>query len=174
MTAANQTEQFVQQLTEHQARLYGYVYSLLGNHAQASDVVQETNLVLWRKIGEYDPEKPFGPWAFAIARLQVLSSIRDRGRERVLIDSELAEQLCGVLEKEMNRLDDYRTPLRMCLARLDEENRALIHHRYFHDRSIADIAAAVGRSGGAVKVALSRARQKLFRCVSEQLMMNES
>ncbi|EMI41471.1 RNA polymerase sigma-70 ECF-like, Rhodopirellula baltica [Rhodopirellula sp. SWK7] len=173
VTAENRTEQFVQHLTEHQPRLYGYVYSLLGNHSRASDVVQETNLVLWRKIDEYDPAKPFSSWAFGIARYQVLSSIRDQGRERVLIDSELAEQLSGILEVEMDRLDEYRTPLRHCLARLDEEHRALIHQRYFREQSIADIAAALGRTSGAVKVALTRVRQKLFRCVSEQLNLNE-
>ncbi|MFG0254670.1 MAG: hypothetical protein ACF787_06180 [Rhodopirellula sp. JB053] len=31
VTAEDKTEQFVQHLTEHQTRLYGYVYSLLGN-----------------------------------------------------------------------------------------------------------------------------------------------
>ncbi|WP_085979977.1 sigma-70 family RNA polymerase sigma factor [Rhodopirellula sallentina] len=173
MTAENKTEQFVQHLTEHQTRLYGYVYSLLGNHSRASDVVQETNLVLWRKIDEFDPGKPFTPWAFGIARYQVLSNIRDHGRERLLVDSELAEQLSGVLEIEMERLDDYRVPLRTCLGRLDEENRALIHRRYFREQSIADIAESVGRTNGAVKVALTRVRQKLFKCVSQQLKMSE-
>ncbi|MDF1745393.1 MAG: sigma factor, partial [Gimesia sp.] len=51
MDQSDNTEQFVQQLTENQNRLYGYVYSLLGDHSRAEDVLQETNLVLWRKIG---------------------------------------------------------------------------------------------------------------------------
>ena len=53
MAAADKSEQFVRHLTENQNRLYGYVYSLLGDHSRAADVVQETNLVLWRKVGEF-------------------------------------------------------------------------------------------------------------------------
>ena len=75
MSASDKTEQFVQQLAENQNRLYGYVYSLVGDHAQAADVVQETNMVLWRKLDEFDPQRPFLPWAFTIGRFQVLAHI---------------------------------------------------------------------------------------------------
>ena len=56
MPQPDTTEQFVQQLAEHQSRLFGYVYSMLGDHSRAADVLQETNLVLWRKNAEFDPD----------------------------------------------------------------------------------------------------------------------
>ena len=91
VSQAENSEGFVRHLTENQTRLYGYVFSLLGDHARAADVVQETNLVLWRKIDEFQPEKPFLPWAYAIARFQVLAHLRDKSRDRLLLDEELAE-----------------------------------------------------------------------------------
>ena len=122
---------FVQQITEHQNRVYGYVYSLLGDHARAADVVQETNLVLWRKIDEFQEDKPFLPWAFAIARFQVLAHLRDKKRDRLLLDPELAESLCGVVEDQAEQFDDVREALRPCMQTLTAGSADLIQKRYF-------------------------------------------
>ena len=169
MTEAKKTENFVRLLAEHQNRVYGYVYSLLGDHTRASDVVQETNLVLWRKIDQFDPEKPFLPWAFAIARFQVLAHLRDQKRDRFLLDPDLAESLSAEAETQAEQLDELREALRPCMQSLTERNRELIEHRYFHAMSIADVAAAVERSVSAVKVALLRVRRQLGQCVQQRM-----
>ena len=65
-------EAFVQLMTEHQGRLYAYVLSLLGDPDQANDVLQETNLVLWRNAGEFQMGSNFRAWAFRIAHFQVM------------------------------------------------------------------------------------------------------
>ena len=108
MDQSDNSEKFVQQLTEHQNRLYGYVYSLLGDHSRAADVVQETNLVLWRKIDEFDAQRPFLPWALAIARFQVMAHLRDHQRDRLLLDAELAETLSGETERQAEQIDLVR------------------------------------------------------------------
>ncbi len=86
-------EYFVQQITEHQDRMYGYIFSLLGDHSRASDVLQESNLVLWRKKAQFETGQPFLPWALAIAKFQVLAHVRDRARDRCVLDPKLVEQM---------------------------------------------------------------------------------
>ncbi|MFK7820010.1 MAG: sigma-70 family RNA polymerase sigma factor, partial [Planctomycetaceae bacterium] len=162
-------EQFVQHLTESQNRLYGYIYSLLGSHSQAADVVQETNLVLWRKIDEFDSSRPFLPWAFGIARFQVLANLRDKKRDRVLLDADLAETLCEEVASASSRLEDVREALRGCLEGLPQSSRELIFERYTKAASVADIANTAGRSISAVKVALMRARRQLAECVDRRM-----
>lgn len=169
MNAADKTEQFVQQITEHQNRMYGYVYSLLGDHARAADVVQETNLVLWRKIDEFQQDKPFLPWAFAIARFQVLAHLRDRKRDRLLLDPELAETLCGAVEQQAEQFDEVREALRPCMQTLTAGNAELINKRYFQSMSIAEISQSCDRSVGSIKVALLRIRRHLAKCVQHRL-----
>ncbi|MEM9588235.1 MAG: sigma-70 family RNA polymerase sigma factor [Planctomycetota bacterium] len=169
MDQTSRSEQFVRQLTEHQNRLFGYVYSLLGDHARSADVVQETNLVLWRKIDEYDPTRPFLPWAFAIARFQVMANLRDSGRDRVLLDSELAETIGAEAEQQSADVDDIRLALPGCMQRLTEANRQLIQKRYFESRSIAEVAQSTGRSVGSIKVALLRIRRQLAECLQRHL-----
>lgn len=168
-TDADQIETFVKQLTAHQQRVYGYVYSLLGDHSRSSDVVQETNLVLWRKIGEFEPDRPFLPWAFAIARFQVLAHLRDQKRDRCLLDSDLVSTLTEQVQEQAAHFDGFREALRHCVQHLSDDHRELVECRYFRALPIAEIAAATHRTAGAVKVALVRVRRQLADCVQLRL-----
>lgn len=161
----DQSEQFVRHLTESQNRLYGYVYSLLGDHARAADVVQETNLVLWRKIEEFKADKPFLPWAFAVARYQVLAHLRDHGRDKVLLDQSLIELVSPHAEQEAVNLESKQTALRSCLDKLPEQHRDLIRGFYFRSQSVNQLAEQLGKSVSAIKTALLRSRRQLAECV---------
>jgi len=44
-------------------------------------VLQETNLVLWRKADEFNEEMSFVTWACAIAKFQVKAQRRDMQRD---------------------------------------------------------------------------------------------
>lgn len=171
MSNSESIEQFVQHLTENQNRIYGYVYSLLGDHSRAADVVQETNLVLWRKVEEYQPDKPFLPWAFAIARFQVLAHLRDKKRDRFLLDADLVELLSSEAEQQAGRIDLLREALRACLQLLGPDPRDLIERRYFRETSIAAVAQELDRSVGSIKVALLRARRQLGECAKKRLSL---
>lgn len=169
MLNPDRTEIFVQRLTESQNRLYGYIYSLLGDHGRAADVLQETNVVLWRKLDEYELERDFLPWAFAIARFQVLAHLRDQKRDRLLLDSQLAEQISAEAERQSEHLDRLREALRKCLDSLSTENRDLIAQRYIQGKAIGDLSSVLSRTAGSVKVALLRARRQLAACVNKRM-----
>lgn len=169
MTDAESTEHFVRQLTENQNRLFGYVFSLIGDYSRAGDVVQETNLVLWRKMDEFQPDRPFLPWAFTIARFQVMASLRDRKRDRLLLDAELVQQLSAEAEQQAGEIEELRAALRPCLQLLTDGNRELIEQRYFRAMSVTEVATGVNRTTGAVKVALLRIRRQLASCVEQRL-----
>ena len=63
-------EQFVERLGSCQDRLFAYILMLLSNRDAALDVLQETNLVLWRKAAEFDRSRTSrpGPVASPISR----------------------------------------------------------------------------------------------------------
>ena len=48
-------EQFVSLLTRYQQRVYLFILSLVPDRADAEDVLQETNLVLWQKFDDFTP-----------------------------------------------------------------------------------------------------------------------
>ena len=169
MAELSPTEQFIRLLTENQNRLYSYIFSLIGERSHAADVLQETNVVLWRKIDEFDLRKPFLPWAFTIARYQVLANLRDRKRDRVLLDSELVETISSEAEAMSEQIESVRDALSRCLERLNASNRELIESRYFEAKSLDEMAQDSSRSMGAIKVALLRVRKQLAQCIQHRL-----
>lgn len=169
MNQSKQSEFFVQQLTEHQNRLYGYIYSLVGDHSRAADVIQETNLVLWRKIDEFQPEKQFLPWAFSIARYQVLAHLRDKKRDKFLLDDSLAETLSAKVEAAAAKTDLVQSALKDCIGKLSAGNQQLIDGFYFRSQSINDLATRFNKNAGAIKTALLRVRRQLAECVEKRV-----
>ena len=56
--------EFVLLITRHQAAIYAYILTLHPNRVAAQDILQETNLVLCRKVAEFEPGTSFKAWAF--------------------------------------------------------------------------------------------------------------
>lgn len=162
-------DRFVQLLTAHQQTLYAYIRSLLPEADQASDVLQETNLVLWQRAGEFTPESNFGGWARKVAYYQVLARYRDRSRERLLFDTELVAVLAAEQEQQLARHEERQRALQRCLGRLSEPSRELVRRRYAPGASVQAIAQELGRSVGAISQALYRIRQSLVDCLQASL-----
>ena len=87
------TAQFGQHLTGCQSALYAFITTLLGGAEGARDVLQETNLTLWKKAAEYDPRQPFLRWAYTFARFQAMAWRQKRARSRLVLDEALMEQV---------------------------------------------------------------------------------
>ena len=80
-------------LTGCQSQLYAYICSLTGNSIAAQNVLQEANLVLWDKAAEFDPSRPFLPWAYTFAYMQVLAWRKKRRRDRLVFDEDLMSRI---------------------------------------------------------------------------------
>jgi RNA polymerase sigma-70 factor, ECF subfamily len=161
------SDEFVVLITGVQARLYAYVLSLLGDPHQAADVVQETNLVLWRKANEYTPGTEFAAWACRVAHFQVLAFRQKMGRDRLVFDDLL---LADLAERAAGRSDTFDARLKVlydCMKRLSERQRGLFRHHYADGQSIRDMAAAGGETTGAITQAMFRARLTLLKCIEQ-------
>lgn len=160
-------EQFVQALTSSQAPLLAYISCLLGDVHDANTVLQETNLVLWRKANEFPEIKNFLAWARGVAYFQALAFLRDHKRDKLIFSQEVIEHL--VAEREEIDFDERRLALRDCVAQLEGKKRELIQKRYTASKRIGLIAKELQMSEGSVKMALKRIRVSLMKCVNKRL-----
>ena len=156
-------------IARHQPEIHRYVLSLLPNRMLADDVVQETNLVLWRKAAEYDPAQPFLPWALTIAWYQVKAARRDSGRDRHVFDDSLVEILAAEHRESDGRETDLDAALEKCLGELSESNRRLILARYTPGASVQDLAAERKQTPTALSLVLMRIRKGLETCIERKL-----
>lgn len=162
-------ERIVGLIARHQPDIHRYVLSLLPDRMLADDVVQETNLILWRKAAEYDPEKPFLPWALTIAWYQVKAARRDSRRDRHVFDDTLVEILAAEHPGADSRGTDLETALEQCLGALPDRQRRLILARYAPGASVQDLAAERSQSPTALSLALMRIRKALETCIERKL-----
>jgi RNA polymerase sigma-70 factor (ECF subfamily) len=162
-------EQFVERLGSCQDRLFAYILMLLSNREAALDVLQETNLVLWRKAAEFDRRQDFAAWACRIAYFQVLAWYRDKNRDRLIFDQQLLDQLSAEAEPLSGEITDRCRALRRCMVRLSDHMRDLLKHRYELNWSIKQIAGKFSQSPGAVATSLCRARHELLSCIEDVL-----
>ena len=58
--------------------IYSFLYSRVGNIADAEDLTQETFVKVWKNIRRFDAKKDFKPWVFQIARNASIDFFRKR------------------------------------------------------------------------------------------------
>lgn len=148
--------------------LHAYLSYLIGNTADAYDVLQETNLLLWRKAADYDSCKPFLNWARTFAYFQALKFRKTRQRERLVFDDALLERVAARAEEET---DHHRllANLEICFSRLTPRQRDVMIAKYRRDESLAVIAQRMECSLATVGMLLMRIRKRLALCLRDAM-----
>jgi RNA polymerase sigma-70 factor, ECF subfamily len=160
---------FMQLLTGCQSQLYAYLCSLTGNAAAAQHVLQETNVVLWNKAGDYDAARPFLPWAYTFAYMQVLAWRKKRQRDRLVFDEDLMARISDSFSRREGSADRRLDALEGCMQGLEPEHRVLVDRRYVHGDSVNVIAREMKKGPNVVSAALYRIRKTLMDCIQGKL-----
>lgn len=163
------SERFIADLTDWQNRLFGYLVTLLGNPHDARDVLQETNLVIWRRMDTYTPGTDFGAWARRCAYFQAMAFLRDRKRGPSLLGEELLALIADEQENYAIDENERKLALRDCLAQLTDEQRSLIKRRYDDRLPVRTLALDQRKSESAMKMTLLRVREMLHVCINSKL-----
>ena len=156
---------FSQQLTEAQPRLYAYIMAVLPDADAADEVLQRANVVVLEKADRYDPAADFTAWACKIAYYEVLGFRRDRGRERARFDEASLERIADAAADRSGDFDRRRRLLHTCMAKLTDDQRALLLARYTPGQSVQQIADDRGRPAASISQTLYRIRRLLVDCV---------
>ncbi|MEM1223537.1 MAG: sigma-70 family RNA polymerase sigma factor [Verrucomicrobiota bacterium] len=162
---------FLRYYTRHEPALRGYVRSLVPTRDDASEIMQEVAVVLWRKLSDLDDPKNFRKWAFGVARIQLLSWRRDKARDRHIFTEEVWEMLADESSShhEKEHQAKMHQTLAHCLERLPKDKRHLLERAYGGDTRIDNIAEEEGRTPMSVYKVLHRLRMKLLECIQQNL-----
>ena len=161
--------EFVTQITRVQRQLHAFILSMVWNATEADDVLQQTNLVLWEKSAEFDASRPFLPWAMQFAQWQALAWLKQRQRQRLVFDDDLAKLLADEAVADERAFEARRNALASCLQKLGPEQRELIARRYEPEASVNALAAAGGVTAKALSDRLRRIRHALLECIQKTI-----
>ena len=158
-------EAFDELVCRHWPGIRRFLLGYLPN-GSAEDVAQETFLRAYRKIEQYDGNRPFLPWLFTIARRLALNEIRSKSRKKeVSLPSHPPE------ETPDDKPASFGPLWQLAKKRLSADSYAVLRLHYAEDLSIEEVSKVVGKGKTATKVMLHRARRKLSK-YSDQLKDN--
>lgn len=131
----------------------------------ADDVVQDVLMTIHRARATYDPRRPFDAWLRVIAERRAIDHVRRTRRQG-------AREVHAPLAFEAH-VDEGADPSRgleqeadtgrvgAAIAALPDRQREAVRYLLIEERSLAESAAATGRSPGSLKVNLHRALKAL-------------
>jgi RNA polymerase sigma-70 factor (ECF subfamily) len=159
----------------------GLLASIRANagNQHADDIFQDTVLVAWRRLGDYDRTRPFGPWLRGIARMIALEYAGKRARMRIADPAAM-----DAIEHDFAAFDHFRgtgaeaamsfrerlAALDECLAKLPAMYANAVQSAYRDSHTLAQIAASCGESEETIKKRLQRARAMLESCLGTKGM----
>jgi RNA polymerase sigma-70 factor (ECF subfamily) len=163
--------------------LFGYLYRMLGDVAEAEDIFQETFLRVVKHVARFEEGRRVKPWLYAIAGNLVKNVYRARGhRERVSLDAPDAE--AGSLSA---RLAAVHTPpadeahareraehVRAAVLKLAPLSRDALVLFYYQGLAYEEIAQTLEVPLGTVKSRIHNALAKLAGLLSSEPAREEA
>jgi RNA polymerase sigma-70 factor (ECF subfamily) len=145
----------------HNVRVYRFVLRIVGDAAEAEDLMAEVFIEVWRQAARFEARSSVSTWMLAIARLKAISFLRLRPVERLHDDAARAiEDLSDTPEIAMQKIDRRRC-LQQCLRKLSRPHREVVDLVYYHERSIKEVADILAIPAGTVKTRMWHARRRL-------------
>ena len=168
---SDREEAFIGLVTRAQKPIFGFLMALVPRAEDAEDILQRTNVAMWRKRMEYEPGTNFKAWAFAFARWESRAFMSETKRKGWLVYN---DDLAALVAERMSAIPDTRTDsmpdsLLHCLGKLSAKHRQLVLERYSSELSLKECAQLFDRSESGLRVTLHRLRITLRRCVSKYM-----
>jgi RNA polymerase sigma-70 factor (ECF subfamily) len=148
------------------ARLVSFAHRRLGNADLARDAVSETMARAVTKIDTYvGTDDGFAPWLFGICRHVVVDT--QRQTYRPLPPGLLRSDVDGPGPAEIIIDAEEQAQVRAAFNRLDPDEQELLELRVVGGLSSAEVAAALGKQPGTVRMAQMRALGRLRTFLEE-------
>lgn len=153
--------------------MYNTSYRILNNTADAEDIMQDSFLDAFRKIGDYSGEGSFAGW---LRRIVVNNSIDALKKKKELVP--LEEKDLGMEPDELTEMNqrentaEYRVDeIRKAISKLPDDARVIISLYLLEGYDHEEISQILDISYNAARTRYSRAKNKLINMLNEQRKM---
>lgn len=154
----------------HAGKLFSVACRLLGNAADAEDLLQEIFLSAHRKLESFRGESALGTWLYRLATNHCLDHLRSRAARMNQVTDALDDEPSlahagrgGLAEQTVTKMD-----LERALARLPEGCRAAFVLHDVEGLEHREVADALGIAEGTSKSQVHKARQRLRALLLER------
>jgi RNA polymerase sigma-70 factor (ECF subfamily) len=153
-------------IKRHQSKIFGFIYSKVGDRDLSDDIFQDTFIKVIRtlKSNAYNEEGKFLPWVMRIAHNLIVDHFRRnkkmpmyRETEEFSIFSIMTDDTLTIENKLIS--DQVAKDLRQLVEELPADQKEVLMMRLYQDMSFKEISEATGVS---INTALGRMRYALL------------
>jgi len=159
---AGQCVDFDSLVERYAARIHAFCLRATGSAQDAEDLTQATFLAAYESLGNYNDERPFGPWLFGVAANQCRMWHRRHSREseRAGKAVEAVEDPAPTPERAYEHVETAAI-IRRALAGMPSTYRSAVTLRCLEGMSTREIADALSLSLEAAAKRLARGMRML-------------
>lgn len=145
--------------------LLGLGIKMLGNKAEAEDVLHDVFVEVWKRAADFDEARgTVRAWLALRMRSRCLDRVKSpRVSRSISFDDSEASRREAAPQDPLLRMERER--VRAAMATLSEDQRAVVDFAYFQGLSTLEIAGRVGVAQGTVKSRLFAARERLQKAL---------
>lgn len=164
---ANDREAFGQIYDHFNRPIYRFIFFRIGHKEVAEDILSDTFVKAWAKIGQVSSSKSLSGWLYQIAKNNIIDYYRVR---KSLIALEEVEEF--LLEDAVSPVDEVNLELEQkklleLIILLPKDQQQVIKYKFFEDLTNEQIALILNKTEGAIRVVQHRAIIKLKELVKK-------
>jgi RNA polymerase sigma-70 factor (ECF subfamily) len=166
--AKTQSRAFEVLVNTYKKRLYWHVRSIVLNHDDADDVLQNTFVKVFRNINGFKGDSKLYSWMYRIATNEALTFLKQKSRKSGISNEELQSQLLDNLEADVYfEGDEIQLKLQKAIATLPEKQKLIFNMKYFQELKYEEISQILETSVGGLKASYHIATKKIEAFLKE-------
>ncbi|WP_262696188.1 RNA polymerase sigma factor [Kordiimonas aquimaris] len=143
-----------------------FVKNWLSDPFEASDILHETMLEVWRSAEKFQGRSSPKTWIFSIARNKSID--RNRKASRSIVQ-EIDPNISDDAPDPQSIAERFQSAdkVRACIEKLSALHKAVIHLAFYEDLTYPEIAEIEKRPLGTIKTRMMHAKKLLMRCLGQ-------
>ena len=147
--------------------VYNLSFKYLRNQEVAEEVTQETFLKVYAQLERLRDATQLKSWVLRIASNLCTDLFRKQSRRTELKTQYQSEEMLQATTEEA--ADPRMEALKECMSILANRDQELIMLHYFSELTVKDLAEQLKLGVSAIKMRLSRCRDKLLACINKKM-----
>ena len=163
-----QSKAFEVLVNNYKTRLYWHIRSIVLNHDDADDVLQNTFIKVYRNIEGFKGDSKLFSWMYRIATNEALSFLKSRSKKQGINNVELQNHMLDNLQADVYfEGDEIQLKLQKAIATLPEKQKLIFNMKYFQELKYEEISEILETTVGGLKASYHLAAKKIEAYLKE-------
>ncbi len=157
-----QNEAFKKLLCDYQKPLYNLIRTIVLNHDDTNDVLQNTFLKIFQNIKNFKGDSKLFSWMYRIATNEAITFINNKAKRNGTTSQEMQTKIVENLQSDVYfDGNEIQIKLQKAIILLPEKQQLVFKMKYFEELKYESMSEILGTSVGALKASYHHAVKKI-------------